>query len=126
MFVEQNISLTIVRHFRSCAEIFCFTSPKITEKVILTDLGTEGVWNALIFSPQGNLLFPVSSELPVLRDIQALGLPLASADGAVVDFDGDGFRDVLAVPQGIFRRDGDHFEATEFIDLKQHPTLISP
>ena len=88
-----------------------------TEKVILTDLGTEGVWNALIFSPQGNLLFPVSSELPVLRDIQALGLPLASADGAVVDFDGDGFRDVLAVPQGIFRRDGDHFEATEFIDL---------
>lgn len=88
-----------------------------TEKVILTDLDAQGVWNALVFSPHGNLLFPASREAPVLRDLQTLGLPLASADGAAVDFDGDGFRDVLALPQRIFLRDGDKFEATKLVDL---------
>jgi hypothetical protein len=95
-----------------------------TEKVILNDLATKGVWDAFIFSPRGNLLFPISREAPLLRDIQALGLPLASADGAIADFDGDGFRDVLAVPQGIFLHDGDHFEATDLIDLSWADNLL--
>lgn len=87
------------------------------EKVVLTTLGARDVWSALVFSPRGNLLFPVSREAPVLRDVQALALPPASADGAVADFNGDGLRDILAWPQGIFVRDGDQFKATELIDL---------
>lgn len=89
-----------------------------TEKVILTNTDLQESWNALVFSPRGNLLFQVSRETaPDLQDVQALGLPLASIDGAVADFNGDGFRDVLAWPQGIFVRDGDRFKATDLLDF---------
>ncbi len=88
-----------------------------TEKVILNDLDLDGVWEALVFSSQGNFLISLSDALPELRDLQALGLPQASADGAISDFNGDGLRDVLAVPQGIFLRDGNGFVASDLIDL---------
>lgn len=88
-----------------------------TEKVVLTAPNTQGVWSAFVFSQTGNLLFPASTGTPMLRDLTALGLPAASADGAIADFDGDGVRDVLAFPQGIFLREGDHYRATDLIDL---------
>ncbi|MEB8388428.1 VCBS repeat-containing protein [Rhodobacteraceae bacterium KMM 6894] len=88
-----------------------------TEKVVLVASKTQGVWNALVFSQNGNVFFPVSSRVPRLRDLQAVGLPAASAGGAVADFNGDGVRDILAFPQGLFLRDGDQYKSTDLIDL---------
>ena len=88
-----------------------------TDKIVLTDLNGDGLWEALVFSPAGNLLLRPTADAPELLDLATLGLPAASADGSYLDINADGIRDVFTVPQGLFLGSADGFRHSDAIDV---------
>lgn len=99
-----------------------WTQPRVgtdIDKIVIFRFeDAPGPARALIFSRFGNQYLALDETAPTLLSVQTAGLPAASTEGSVMDIDGDGMLDVLAVPQGIFLgRDGGGFEASDLLDL---------
>lgn len=89
----------------------------VLDRIALTDLEGDGLWDAMIFSPRGNILFRPAAEAPQVLDLQAFGLPSASGDGFFLDVNGDGARDLVALPQGLFLGSSGGFRRSDALDL---------
>ena len=89
----------------------------VSDKIAVTDLNGDGIWETMVLSARGNMLLRPSPRRPVMLDATALGLPAASADGIFLDVDADGRRDFFAVPQGLLLATESGFRKSDAIDL---------
>ena len=117
---QDRLSLHVLRGSGRFEEVW--TVPRKgsgTVKIAVADLEGDGLWEAMVLSPRGNMLLRPSPEGPVMLDVTTLGLPAASADGIFLDVDSDGRRDFFAIPQGLFLATETGFRKSDALDLPE-------
>lgn len=87
------------------------------DKIIVLDLEADAEWEAVIFSPKGNMILSLNEAAPQILSPDIFGLPAASTDGIYLDINADGRRDMFTLPQGLFLGTATGFVPSDAIDL---------
>ncbi|MBS3805307.1 MAG: VCBS repeat-containing protein [Oleiphilaceae bacterium] len=94
------------------------------DPLLVGDLQGKGDFSVARISKKGSTLLELSSSSYKLIPFSELGLPQQSAEGDLVDFNGDGKLDLFLVPQGLFQRqDGNQWTKSNILQIAGRDNL---